>query len=321
MEPITIINNPSEAGAGTRGASLGFAAMQVAGWKKGSDLLNRYPLINIADNNYELYEPDRNPFGHRIAAICEVFARTAETLADLFNQKRFPIVIGGDHSVAAGTVSGIKKAYPDKRIGVIWIDAHADIHTPYTTPSGNLHGMPLGILLGIDNAHHRRNTPVQETIDEWNKIKNIWGIQPKVLPQDVLFFGVRDTEMQEDAAITEMEIRNYSVDEVRSRGIGEVISDAEKRLSNCDLVYISFDVDSMDPEDVSNGTGTPVAHGFSPREAQLLMETMIDRFPVCCVEFVEINPTLDDKGNKMAETAFDLLEQVVGKVEKTYFGK
>ena len=204
---------------------------------------------------------------------------------------------------------------------MIWIDAHADIHTPYTTPSGNLHGMPLGILLGIDNAHHRRNTPVQETIDEWNKIKNIWGIQPKVLPEDVLFFGVRDTEMQEDAAITEMEIRNYSVDEVRSRGIGEVISDAEKRLSNCDLVYISFDVDSMDPEDVSNGTGTPVAHGFSPREAQLLMETMIDRFPVCCVEFVEINPTLDDKGNKMAETAFDLLEQVVGKVEKTYFGK
>ncbi|MFM1933005.1 MAG: arginase, partial [Bacteroidota bacterium] len=306
------------AGAGTRGASLGFAAMEIAGWKKGSDLFQRLTVIDIPDNNHELYEPDRNPYGHRIKAICEVFDRTARQLAEAFSASQFPIVIGGDHSVAAGTVSGIRKAYPDKRVGVIWIDAHADLHTPYTTPSGNLHGMPLGILLGIDNEHHRINNPVPETVEEWSKIKGIWGIQPKVLPSDLIYFGVRDTEIEEDAAIAEMEIRNFSVDEVRSRGIAEVVNETRDRLKECDLVYISFDVDSMDPEDVSNGTGTPVPHGFSPREAQLLMETMIERLPICCVEFVEINPTLDHQGNKMAETAFDLLEQVVMKVEKTY---
>lgn len=311
MNTVVLVSNPSEVGAGTRGSSLGFNALEVAGWNRKSDLLKRYEVVEVEHNNSSIYDPDPTPFAHRIAAIREVFEKTADVIAPVLVSGRFPLAIGGDHSVAAGTISSIRKAFPDKRLGVVWIDAHADLHTPYTTPSGNFHGMPLAIVIGEDNLQERKNTPVAQTVQEWNEVKNLWGMRPKVLPQDVVFFGVRDTEAEEDAMMERLQMRNYIVGEIRSKGMGPCLDEAVARLSGCDLVYISFDVDSMDPQLTSHGTGTPVANGFSPSEALLIIQGLFDRLPVCCFEMVEINPTLDEKKNRMAEVAFEVLTEVV----------
>lgn len=311
MNTVVLVSNPSEVGAGTRGSSLGFNALEVAGWNRKSDLLRRYELVEVEHNNASIYDPDPTPFAHRIAAIREVFEKTADVIAPVLASGRFPVAIGGDHSVAAGTISSIRKAFPDKRLGVVWIDAHADLHTPYTTPSGNFHGMPLAIVIGEDNLQERKNTPVAQTVQEWNDVKNLWGMRPKVLPQDVVFFGVRDTEAEEDAMMERLQMRNFTVGEVRSKGLQECVKAAVARLSACDLVYISFDVDSMDPQLTSHGTGTPVPNGFSPSEALSIIQGLFDQLPVCCFEMVEINPTLDEKKNRMAEVAFEVLTEVV----------
>lgn len=315
MPSVILVANPSEIGAGTRGSSLGFEALRIAGWKKGSDLLKRYPLKRIADNNEALYEPDLNPFAHRIAAITRSFEDTAMVLDPVYSNGDFPVLIGGDHSVAAGTLSAVKKSFPNKRLGVVWIDAHADMHTPYTTPSGNFHGMPLAIALGLDNLECRKNDPVPQTVKEWNAVKELWGICPKVNPEDVVFFGVRSTEAEEDAIMRRFSMPNVTVDDFRAKGIDWAIEETAKRLSSCDIVYISFDVDSMDPKFSSLGTGTPVEHGFTPEECKSIIAQLFEKLNVVCFEMVEINPTLDEKGNAMAETAHDILEDVVGLVE------
>ncbi|MCH2198015.1 MAG: arginase [Flavobacteriales bacterium] len=320
MTKIEIINNPSELGAGTRGSSLGFDALKVAGWNKENDLLNRYDTHTVEVNNAALYEADPTPHAHRIAGITDVFRQTGELLKAIEERGNFPVIIGADHSVAAGTISGLKMIHPDQRIGVIWIDAHADLHTPYTTPSGNVHGMPLAIVLGEDNLEERKNDPKEATMNEWSEIKNLWGISPKFRHEDLVFFGVRDTEAEEDALIARKGIRNFTVDEVRSRSISEAVNDACMRLGNCDLVYVSFDVDSMDPEIVSHGTGTPVDNGFTPQESAMLIKLLIERLPVVCFEMVEINPTLDEKKNKMAEVSFEILEQTIEFIQQKISG-
>lgn len=316
MPSIKLINIPSELGAGTRGSSLGFKALEVAGWNKGSNLLARFERFDIEVENGELYKEDPNPHAHRVAALKKVFENTADALEQILAKGDFPLSIGADHSVAAGTISGLKKFFPEKRIGVIWIDAHGDLHTPYTSPSGNIHGMPLSIVLGEDNLEERKNDPKQVTIEEWQSLKGLHGIQPKVLHDDIVFFGVRDTESEEDALIARHSIRNYTVDEIRSHSISDAIKGTVDRLKNCDLVYISFDVDSMDPRVTSHGTGTPVENGFTPQEALTIIKLLFEKLPVCCFEMVEINPTLDEKCNKMAEISFDILEQVVHFIEE-----
>lgn len=277
----------------------------------GNNLFARHPSMHVTDCNHAIYAPDPNPTAHRIASIRKVFENTAEVLEPIFNTGAFPVVIGGDHSVAAGTIAAIRKTYPQARLGVVWIDAHADLHTPYTTPSGNFHGMPLAISLGVDNLEKRKNTPYPQTVTEWNEVKGLWGIAPKIKPEDLVFFGVRDTEDEEDALIVQHDIRNFTVGEVRERGSATCTSEATDRLAGCDIVYVSFDVDSMDPTLTSHGTGTPVLGGFSPAEAMTLIEQLFEALPVVCFEMVEINPTLDEKCNVMAEVAHGLLEHAV----------
>jgi arginase len=221
-------------------------------------------------------------------------------------EKQFPIVLAGDHSTAAGTIMGIKAAHPEKRLGVIWIDAHADLHTPYTTPSGNMHGMPLAMVAQIDNKECQINTPDKETLQYWEKIKKIGGDFPKVLPQDIVFISVRDTEQPEDHLIQTHGIRNFTTKEVRDLGIQKIASQALEILSDCDQLYISFDVDSLDSS-ISVGTGTPVPNGLTVADAIELNAELIKDKRVCCWEIVEVNPTLDTE-NTMAEIAFEVLE-------------
>lgn len=226
------------------------------------------------------------------------------------NENEFPLVISGDHSSALGTLGGIKAAYPDKRVGAVWIDAHADLHSPYTSPSGNIHGMPLAAALNDDNLDCKINEVTGETDKYWEALKNIGNPGAKIIAEDLVFFGVRDTEMPEDQQIEKLGIKNYKVAEVRHRGLKATVNEAIDKLKDCDMIYVSFDVDSMDCDLISYGTGTPVAKGFDQYEVMAIINQLIGTKKVICLEFVEVNPLLDTKGNKMAETAFEVLDNV-----------
>lgn len=306
MRDIKLVEVRSEIAAGTRGASLGIDALKVASLDKKSDFFARFDPINVPDANSFLWKGNRHPFANYIDGVYQVLTNVYETIRVLRLEKKFPIILAGDHSTAAGTIMGIKAADPQKRLGVIWIDAHADLHTPYTTPSGNMHGMPLAMCVGTDNLTQKINEPEAETVDYWGKIKAIGGEQPKILPEDIVYIAVRDTEEPEDYLINTHCIKNFTIDEVRREGIASIAQQALAVLWACDQIYISFDVDSMDSS-ISKGTGTPVPEGLSVEEAIQLNAELIKDKRVCCWEIVEVNPTLDTE-NLMAENAFEVLE-------------
>jgi len=315
MPQIKIIENTSEIGAGTRGASLGVGALKVVAHNKNSGYFGKFERFEIAHENDLLNEPTDFEFAKRIDGLVNVYQNTADVISHVLGENDFPLVLSGDHACAGGTIAGIKKQFPNKRLGVIWIDAHADIHTPYTTPSGNIHGMPLATALGTDNLDSQINEPNPNTVDYWAKLKNMGGVSPKVKPEDVVFISVRDTEKPEDEFIERNGIKNYSVDEVRSKGMQAVSDEVKTKLADCDMVYISFDVDSMDCIMVSKGTGTPVENGLSPEEAQHFLSEFAKWDKVNCIEVVEINPCLDEKINRMAEVAYDILEEFTHHIE------
>ena len=314
---IKLININSELGAGTRGASLGFKALEVAGWNKNSDYFSRYPLVTVQDENHFLYKPVETPQAKYAQGIYKVFERMVYEFAEVAKGKDFPIVIAGDHSTAAATISGLKIANPDRRLGVVWVDAHGDLHTPYSSPSGNMHGMPLAMVLAENNQERQIHEVTPEAAEIWDKLKSIGGISPKINPQDLVFFGVRDTEEPEDYLMAQRNIKNFTVSEVRYRGLQTCISEALERLKDCDDIYISFDVDSMDCGMISKGTGTPVYKGFDQEEVTEIMKGIIASGKVNCFELVEVNPTLDEKRNTMAETAFEVLEDITEFIEKS----
>lgn len=316
MAEINIIENSSEIGAGTRGASLGIDALKVVARNRKSSYFGDYERFIIEDQNDLLDEKTEFNFAKRIDGLLDVFTNTKDVLDFVFSQGNFPIVLSGDHACAAGTIIGIKVKYPTKRLGVIWIDAHADLHTPYTTPSGNVHGMPLAIVLNIDNLDSKVNQPSKEGVECWEELKNLGGIAPKILAEDIVFISVRDTEKPEDDFIKRNAIKNYTVDEVRALTKEHVVDQIKERLSHCDLIYVSFDVDSMDCVLVSKGTGTPVENGLTPAEADYFVSEFAGWNKTCCVEMVEINPCLDNKTNRMAEVAFDILENFTQRIEK-----
>ncbi|GAB4375637.1 MAG: arginase [Salibacteraceae bacterium] len=301
----------SEIGAGTRGSSLGPDAIMLASLNSSSDLFNRHPFEQIPDLNDSLFEPTNTPNALRIRQMHTTWTAQAEAVLRNMRLGKIPVLISGDHASAGGTIAGIKMAHPDKRLGVVWIDAHADMHSPYTTPSGNIHGMPLACSLGFDNLERKRNDPNEETVDYWNRMKNLGGIMPKIWPNDLVFVGVRDTEPEESYLLEKYNISNYEVEEVDELGMEKIGRDILEELGGCDLIYVSFDVDSMDPEEVSYGTGTPVPDGITPDQAIKLLSILLADHRVCCFEMVEVNPLLDKKGNKMATTALGILERAV----------
>lgn len=306
MRKIKLVEVRSEIAAGTRGASLGIDALKIASLDKTSDFFTRFDPINVQDANNFLWKGNRFPHAKYIDGVYQVLKNVYSTIESLRLEKKFPIVLAGDHSTAAGTIMGIKAAHPDKRLGVIWIDAHADLHTPYTTPSGNMHGMPLAMCIQTDNLDCQANEPMPETVQYWEKIKKIGGEFPKINAQDIVFISVRDTEEPEDYLIKKYNIKNFTTDEVRNLGVKKVSEQALEILKDCDQIYISFDVDSLDSS-ISVGTGTPVPHGLTVEEALALNTELIKDKRVCCWEIVEVNPTLDTE-NIMAENAFDILE-------------
>lgn len=312
MRTVKLIEIKSELGAGTRGASLGVDAIKIAAMDFGSLYFKKIKSVEIPTENEELYEPIINYYAKHINAIYKIYQRVSREVKRTLKGRQFPLILAGDHSTAGGTIAGIRMAYPKKRLGVIWIDAHADIHSPYTTPSGNMHGMPLALSLGEDNIECRVNDPIEETEMFWNKLKNLGGICPKIYYNDLFYVGLRDMEEQEEYLINKHNVKRISVAELRRRGITRSADRILKQLAHCDLIYISFDVDSMDPK-ISKGTGTPVPRGLSNVEAANFAARLVGNPKVCCFEMVEVNPTLDSE-NKMAESAFKILRKVTNRL-------
>lgn len=309
MRNIKIIEVRSEIGAGTRGASLGVDAIKVAALDFMSSFFVNFPTENLDTENNLLYEPVKSPYAKRIAGVHTMYERVASSVEKTLKSGLFPLVLAGDHSTAGGTIAGIKMAKPKNRLGVVWIDAHADMHTPYTTPSGNMHGMPLATALNMDNKENQVHTPDNATIEVWEKLKNIGKIKPKIEPEDIVFIALRDYEKEEEHIIKKHGIKVIPVQEVRKKGVESVVRSALLHLSNCDDIYVSFDVDSLDSS-ISRGTGTPVSNGLREREAEDLLATFMQNHKICCFEVTEVNPTLD-KENLMAEIAFNILQRCV----------
>lgn len=315
MKEIKIIKNRSDIGAGTRGSDMGIDAIEIAAINKKSNYFDSFEFEDVITENESIYNKVNNSFAKRIDSVFNQCKRLSNHVKVNLQEGKFPIVISGDHSSALGTISGVKAAYPTQKVGVVWIDAHGDLHTPYTSPSGNIHGMPLGAAIGDDNLDYQINDVSRETTELWDRMKNIGIPGQKVLPENIVFFGVRDTEEPEDKQMEKYGIKNYMVDEVRYRGLDVCVNEALEKLADCDVIYVSFDVDAMDCDMISYGTGTPVPKGFDQYEIIKIINGLLDSKKVACVEFVEVNPLLDLKGNKMAETAFEVLEEVTKKIQ------
>lgn len=301
---VRFIEAASEIGAGKRGASMGMSALRVAAWKNGSDLFGHAEESILRDENDVLYEDDSSPNAHHIDGLIRFESDLAYEVYKFLRSNIFPMVIGGDHSIAIGSISGTKMAFPHERLGVVWIDAHADLHSPWTTPSGNVHGMPLALLMNIEKKG--RNKPRVFTLDTWDRLRKIGMSGPKLLPSDLVFIGLRDYEPEEAAIIREHGIKVITVDELRQRGADQVVAETLAHLTACERIHVSFDVDSLDPS-ISVGTGTPVPGGLSLPEVRTLLTGLCVDAKTATLDVVEINPALDTN-NAMAEAVLTVLE-------------
>lgn len=309
MENIKLIEVPSEIGAGTRGASMGIDAIKIAALDFMSNFFIHFASEKIPTENDLLFQPIDTPFAKRIKGIVSMYDKVSKSVCNTIKENYFPLVLSGDHSTAGATIAGIKMAKPKSKLGVIWIDAHADMHTPYTTPSGNMHGMPLALSINEDNEECKIHELDSTTKTQWNALKNIGKIAPKVLPEDIVFIALRDYEKEEEFLIKKHGIKVITTSEFRRKGAENVVRSVMRYLSDCSDVYVSFDVDSLDSS-ISKGTGTPVSNGLKEREAEDLISKLMQVRKITCFEITEVNPTLD-KENLMAEIAFNILQRSV----------
>jgi arginase len=309
MKNIKLIEVPSEIGAGSRGASLGIEAIKIAALDFMSNFFIHFPSEKIPSENKLLFEAIESPYAKRIKGVITMYDKVSKAVNETIKNNFFPVVLSGDHSMAGATIAGIKMAKPKSKLGVIWIDAHADLHTPYTTPSGNIHGMPLAASINEDNEECAVHELDEETKKSWNYLKHIGKIHPKVLPEDVVFISLRDYEKEEKHLIEKYGMKVITTNEVRRKGTENIVRAVIRYLSDCTDIYVSFDVDALDAS-ISKGTGTPVSNGLREREVEDLISKFMQMRKICCFEIAEVNPTLD-KENLMAEIAFNILQRSV----------
>lgn len=296
---LAIIGAPLDLGAGRRGVDMGPSALRVANLNARLEALG-YEVDDLGNVQVEQPEsarpgPANARYVRQIAATCKDLAAKVERAA---GQGRFPIVLGGDHSVAVGTVSGIAAHYRKKKrsIGLIWMDAHTDMNTPETSPSGNVHGMPLACLCGVGPR----------------PLTHINGYAPKVNPANVVLVGIRDVDLTERPVVKDSGVTVFTMRDVDERGMRAVMQEAINIASlGAAGIHLSLDMDGVDPREAP-GVGTPVRGGFSYREAHLAMEMLADSRLLTSIEVVEVNPVLDD-ANRTALLGVELLLSAMGK--------
>jgi len=303
----------------------------IAGQRKGAALGLKALRKSSADINAEYYEKfeieeieqdesvDENcvyEHAKHIDKVYPVISQLAQKVKQTRDRNLFPIILAGDHSSCAGTMHGLKMAHPHDEIGVVYIDAHADIHTPYTSGSGNMHGMPLAIACALDNKENAINTPNNKEVEYWNKLKYLASDEASIKPENIVFCALRDFQKEEDALIKKHKIPVYSVEEITYKGIQTVVEEIFKKLSYCKHIYISFDVDSVDPLYVP-GTGTPATNGLSYEQAMQLNLELIKNEKVCCWEMAEINPIYNNT-DEDSTRVFKILDKVTDTLIKYY---
>jgi len=298
-KPISFLGVPLGYGASMAGVDMGPAALRVAGLNQRINSLG-YRVRDLGDLRLErpqvIPQPqDKLKYVNEIRSACEQLARSVE---EIMNAGEFPIVLGGDHSIAIGSFSGMSAYYRKRNetLGLVYFDAHADMNTPETTPSGNIHGMPLAVLLGYGVS----------------ELTNVHGFSPKVDPQHVVHIGARDIDPGERELIHKLGIRFITMRDIDERGMSACIDEAIHIASAANAGYsVTFDVDALDPGDAP-GSGTLVRGGLTYREAHLAMEKIAEAGGMRSLEVVEINTALD-VNNKTAELGVELILSALGK--------
>ena len=296
---IRITNVHLDLGAGRRGTDMGSSAMHVAGVvpalkKIGHEVVGMHNIGQIAMESAEIGEKNARYLGI-ISEVCRDLAGAVETTLD---KGEFPLVLGGDHSQAIGTISGMAKSLrrQHKDLGVFWCDAHTDMNTPETSPSGNIHGMPLSVLLGRGPK----------------ELTGIAGRAPALKPENVVIFGVRQVDAKEAKVVKEMGVRVYTMSEIDARGASACLEEAMEILGKASGgIHLSFDLDGSDPT-VAPGVGTPVPGGLNFRESHLVCEVVAKTGKLVGMEVVELNPTMDTE-NKTGKFAVWLIQSALGR--------
>ncbi|MFD1737584.1 arginase [Bacillus salitolerans] len=292
---ISIIGVPMDLGQARRGVDMGPSAIRYAGVVERLENL-QYEIDDLGD--IQIGRPEKVsdiPVDNlrNLKAVAEASEKLASTVHETIESERFPLVLGGDHSIAIGTLAGVAKHY--KNLGVIWYDAHGDLNTADTSPSGNIHGMPLAVSLGLGHP----------------TLTKIGGFDPKIKPENIVIIGARSLDDGEKELIREKGIKVYTMHEIDRMGMTAVMEETIKYLSErTDGVHLSLDLDGLDPHDAP-GVGTPVIGGISYRESHLAMEMLEESKLITSAEFVEVNPILDDK-NKTASVAVALMGSLFG---------
>lgn len=295
---VKILAVPMDLGASRRGTDMGPSALRIAGLSKGLRALGyeveREWDVQVPAMETRSVKDDKRRFRDEIHYVC---TRLASRVEAVLKSGAIPLVLGGDHSIAMGTVSGVASHYREQggEIGLIWFDAHADMNTPATSPSGNIHGMPLGHLLGMGDS----------------VLAEIGGFSPKVRPENVALVGIRDLDTLERQQVLDSGVRTFTMRDIDERGMGEVAAEVLEVVTGGTAgFHISFDVDGLDPA-LAPGVGTPVPGGVDYREAHLLLEHCSDSGAMTSMEVVELNPVLDEK-NKSAEVVKQLVLSAFG---------
>ena len=296
---IAIIGAPMDLGAGRRGVDMGPSALRVASLNERLASLG-YKVEDLG--NIHVVQAESVAEGTTTARYLNEIAATCTRLAGLVESSveagKFPIVLGGDHSVAIGTIAGLSHEYrkQDKKIGLVWIDAHADMNTPETSPSGNIHGMPLACCVGLGPT----------------ELTHIYGYAPKVDPRNVAVIGLRSVDADERRNVQRTGVHAYTMRDIDERGLRAIMQEAlEVATDGTDGFHLSFDMDSVEPDEAP-GVGTPVKGGITYREAHLAMENICDCDQMLGLEVVEVNPVIDE-ANRTAILAVELVMSALGK--------
>lgn len=299
MKNIAITNVHLDLGAGRRGTDMGPSAIHVAQLIPRLEKLGHKidSITTIGSKSFEALEVGEAN-ARFLEDILKVCTKLKDTVQGNMENGSFPLVLGGDHSQAIGTISGIAAHFrkEDKELAVIWIDAHTDMNTPSTSPSGNIHGMPLSTLLG--NGHPR--------------LTALNGERPALRPENVAIIGARDIDPVEAKIVRESGVRVYTMSDIDKRGAAVCFQEAIDHVSkNSDGIHLSFDLDGVDPREAP-GVGTPVPGGLSLRESHLICEMLCETERLVGMEMVELNPTLDI-ANQTGKLAVWLIQSALGK--------
>ena len=296
---LSLTNVHLDLGAGRRGTDMGPSAIHVAGLVPGLERLGHriQRVESLGGPSFESALPG-NPQARFLPEILEICSQIADIVEDSVQNGLFPLVLGGDHAQAMGTVAGLARHHRPRgeRIGIVWVDAHTDMNTPATTPSGNIHGMPLAALLGTGHPD----------------LVGLSGDTFALQPEDVVVMGARDVDATEVPLVKELGVRVYTMHELDRRGVGVCLEEAIERVTDGTVgVHLSFDLDGVDPADAP-GVGTPVPGGLTLRESHLICEMLNQTGKLLGMEMVELNPTLDDR-NKTGRLAVWLIESALGR--------